>query len=122
MKVKAYIAAGTALKEAGTSTDGCSFVGWLLDDKYEPACWSHDFARRNLIPEITSQSKNDNMFRNALRHLGMSDWRSNLMYYFTRSQGFMSEKVNMSGNAFVGFIFFLTVFAVMFYFGAIKGG
>lgn len=111
MKVKnveEYLAAGRQLHDEGYETDGCSFIGWAISDKYSPACWSHDFARRGLITfDEDGQDENDNTFRTSLRHLGMSKCLSNLMYYFTRTQGWFADKVNLSATGFVGGLVFV---------------
>lgn len=117
MNLKAYLAVGRELHDAGYETDGCTFVGWFVHKKYpelEAACWSHDYARRELIM-VEDQSENDNLFKDALKHLGAPRWLRFIMYAFTKAQGFMKDKFNMSLNAFLGFLLFLLIVAGMFY-------
>ena len=103
MDVAQYLAQGKALKEQGFLTDGCSFIGFLLADKYEPACWSHDFARKNYIvfDDEQGQANNDYYFRLALRSLGMSKWKSNVIYYATRTQGYFLDNYGITSRVFV---------------------
>ena len=116
MKIEDYINEGHRLKALGNSTDGCSFVGWLLNEKYTPACWAHDFGRQNLIVELEDQSENDNHFRSALRHLGMSKLGSNLMYYFTKTQGFTKDKLGIDAVAFALILGAIILLPVLIYF------
>lgn len=104
------------LKDQGYETDGCSFVGWYVHKKYphlEQACWAHDFARRGTI-KVEDQGENDNLFKDALKYLGAPRWLRFLMYVFTKSQGFMKDKFNMSLAAFLGFILFLILVSIPF--------
>jgi hypothetical protein len=122
MNVIEYLKQGRYWKDRNKPTDGCSFVGWLMSSKYTPACWSHDFGRQGLIDlDDDDQSTNDYMFRKALRHLGMSDFFSNLIYYFTRSQGWLRDKTGLSATGLVGIIFMVTIFSVMYWHSTTRG-
>lgn len=112
MTPQEYIDQGTMFQGMGYATDGCSFIGWFMPKKYTPACWAHDYGRNGVI-EFTDQSDNDNMFRNALRHLGMSKTASNIIYYFTRFQGWFVEKTGIPATTMIAFF----VFAVIIGFG-----
>jgi len=119
MDVEEYIKQGQHWKDRGYKTDGCSFVGWLIPDKYTPACWSHDFARKEFIDlDDDDQSTNDYMFRKALRHLGMPDWSSNLIYYFTRSQGWVSDKTGIDAMFFAVLLMSAASFSLFMWFNA----
>lgn len=117
MNLSDYIAGGRHFHDAGYETDGCTFVGWFVH-KYWPdaeqACWSHDYARRELIM-VRDQSENDNLFKDALKHFGVPRPMRFIMYFFTKTQGFMKDKFNMSLSAFLGFLLFLLIVAGMFY-------
>lgn len=110
MNLNDYLIEGRKLFEQGYETDGCSFIGWFVHKHWphlEQACWSHDFARRELI-KVEDQGENDNLFKDALKYLGAPRWLRFMMYTFTKWQGFMKDKFNMSLAAFLGFLFFLT--------------
>ena len=117
MDLNEYLRRGKNLHDMGYETDGCTFVGWFVH-KYWPdaeqACWSHDFARRDMI-KVKDQSENDNLFKDALKHFNVPRPMRFIMYTFTKTAGFMKDKFNMSLNAFLGFIFFLLLVAGMFY-------
>ena len=115
MSPEDYVGAGRRLKAQGVPSDGCSFIGWLLDDKYNPACWAHDYGREDLL-DLEDQSDNDNHFRTALRHLGMSKLGSNLIYYATKTQGFVKEKFGLSSLAFAFIIGFIIAIPTLIYF------
>lgn len=118
MNVEQYLAQGKRLYDSGQRTDGCTFIGWLIHlfygAKFDNACWSHDFGRQELI-KFESQSENDNMFKDALKHLGAPRPLRFVMYFFTKLQGFFKDNFNMSLNAFLGFIFFLCMVVFIFY-------
>jgi hypothetical protein len=110
MTVDEYLKQGEYWHSRGYSTDGCSFIGWLMNEKYIRACWAHDYGRAGLIDlDDDDQSTNDNMFRNALRSLGMPNWQTNIIFWFTRTQGWVRDKTGIPATTFVAF----TVFAIM---------
>ena len=121
MNVWDYLNAGKEFHDAGYETDGCTFIGWLIHliwgDKFDNACWSHDFARHDLIP-VVDQSENDNLFKDALKELGAPRPLRFFMYFFTKTQGFFKDKFNMSLNAFLGFLFFIFIVFMIFYLDA----
>jgi len=122
MDVIEYLKQGRYWKDRNKPTDGCSFIGWLIKDKYIPACWSHDFGRQGLIDlDDEDQSTNDNMFRTALRHLGMKKFPSNLIYYFTRTQGWVRDHTGLSAVGFAGFLFMGAMFVLMYWHSTTKG-
>jgi hypothetical protein len=121
MKVEDYLTLGKEFHESGYVTDGCSFIGFLVPEKYTPACWAHDYARRDLFPEVNTQSENDNLFRNALRHLGMGKIPSSLMYYFTKAQGWFQDNWNLRVWGFIGLLFFVSFVGISFYYGVLHG-
>lgn len=123
MKLEDYLERGEHYHDFGYPTDGCTFVGWFVH-KYWPdaeqACWSHDYARRGLIP-VEDQSENDNLFKDALKHFDVPRPVRFLMYAFTKWQGFMKDRFNMSLEAFLGFLFFIGVVTLMFWGGGVFG-
>jgi len=106
--VEKYLSEGRHFRNMGYQTDGCSFIGWALNDKYKPACWAHDFARAGFI-KVKDQAENDNTFRKALRYLGMSKFRSNLIYYFTRTQGEFKQRFGWGVGSFITAVVWLSV-------------
>ena len=132
MKLNEYLRQGRELIESGEyQSDGCSLVGWLVHRVWPEAinaCWSHDLARTTIsslhrtgyVIDVKDQSENDNLFKDALKYYGVPRPVRFLMYTFTKTQGFMKDSVNMELPAFLGFLLFLCLVAISFYFGVVK--
>ena len=121
MTVNEYLDQAEELESIGHYTDGCSFIGFIVHrlwPELKPACWAHDYARKDLI-KVDNQGENDNLFKDALKQLGAPRPLRFLMYTFTKWQGWSMDYLRMSLGAFLGFFFVFLPFVV---FSAYKGG
>lgn len=114
MNVEEYLMQGEYYHGFGYATDGCSIVGWFVHKiwpQLERACWSHDFARQGVI-KVSSQSENDNLFKDALKYLGAPRPLRFIMYTFTKAQGWTKDRLGWDLGMFITALIFLTFLVI----------